>query len=188
MMAGGLFGLLWGGTLRGWMRFISTDPEFSWSGTGFILGASMIVGLLMGLARRRRMAGGSGYWRLTMASLGLLGGGGAIMWPGIILGAVAIGRSRPMWLKWSAGLSALALQVPVLQSAVGENWRFSWPERVMASAWYLPMFAIEAWAFSVVFAPNLERVATPKWARRVLVGAAVVAGAGFAMQLGLTGM
>jgi hypothetical protein len=176
------------GHCEGGCAYISTDPEFSWSGTGFILGASAIVGLVMGLARRRRMAGGSGYWRLTVASLGLLGGAGAGMWPGVILGAVAIGRSRPLWLKWSAGLIALALQVQVLQSAVGENWRFGWPEKAMASAWYLPLFAIEAWAFSVVFAPNLERVATSTWARRVLVGAAVIAFAGAARLMGLAGM
>ena len=34
LLVGGLVGgLLWGALARVWMRFISTDPEFTWDGT-----------------------------------------------------------------------------------------------------------------------------------------------------------
>ncbi len=97
-LSGAGIGLLWGVVLRLWMRFIAVTPEFSASGTGFILGASLIVGAALGWARYRRQAGGRGWWRLTMLSLLLLGAGGAVMWPSVVLGAVAIGRRRPRWL------------------------------------------------------------------------------------------
>jgi hypothetical protein len=47
--------------MRGWMRFISTNPDFPWVGTGFVLGASTIVGTMLGLAFLRRESGGGGW-------------------------------------------------------------------------------------------------------------------------------
>ena len=57
----------WGVAARIWMRLITTDPEFTWSGTGFILGATGIGGLALGLMYGVRRAGRSRWWRLLVA-------------------------------------------------------------------------------------------------------------------------
>lgn len=80
------------------MRFISTDPEFTWSGTGFILGAAFLAGLGLGTAYALKRRGRRGWWRLLGLPMILLGGGaGAIMLPGVILGGLAFGRRN--WPK-----------------------------------------------------------------------------------------
>jgi len=64
-----MLGLAWGTTIRLWMRFISTDPEFTWSGTGYILGATTVAGLLLGLGWTRRIKAKGNLWRLTGLSM-----------------------------------------------------------------------------------------------------------------------
>ncbi len=154
-------GLAWGAVLRLWMRFIALTPELNVGATGFILGASLVVGSQLGRARYRQRIGGRGWWRLTMLSLLLLGAGGAVMWPSVVLGAVAIGRRRPAWLVLPLAAAAVGFQVPVLQEAVFDSWWFDTSEMVIAAAWYAPMIAIEAWAFSIVFAPSRTDRADP---------------------------
>jgi hypothetical protein len=177
-LTGAAIGLVWGAVMRVWMRYISSSPEFSWSGTLFILGASFIVGAVLGLARQRRLAGGAGYWRLSLASLLLLGAGGAVMWPSVVLGAIAFARSRPNYLRGLLVAGAVAAQIPVVLD-IADNWRFDTVDVALATVWYAPMLAFEAWAFSVVFAPQLgDRV--PTRVRAVLIPAAV---AGIALIL-----
>jgi len=166
-------GVLWGAVLRAWMRYISTNPEFSWSGTLFILGASAIAGSVLGLARHRRSVGGVGWWRLSVASLLLLGAGGAVMWPTVVLGAIAIGRRRPRWVVTVLTLGAVAAQIPVMQDAVLENGRLGIAGKGVAILWFAPMIAAEAWAFSIAFAPSLAGVAVPGRLKRVLIVAPV---------------
>jgi hypothetical protein len=163
------------------MHYISTDREFSWSGTLFILGASVIVGTVLGVARHRRQSGGSGWWRLSLASLFLLGAGGAVMWPAVILGAIAIGRPRPAALRWLLGLGAAATQVPVVNDAILDNWRFTTIDKILATGWYVPMLALEALAFSVAFAPAIEGARMPRRVVAVLTGAGVMGFAFFAV-------
>lgn len=93
IISGAVGGLLWGILMRLWMRFISTDPEFTWSGTGFILAASLLAGLGLGTAYALGRRGHRGWWRLFAAPLILLGAGaGSIMLPGTIIGGLAFGR------------------------------------------------------------------------------------------------
>jgi len=148
-------GLLWGGILRLWMSYIAITSEFSASGTGFILGASLIAGATLGWARYRQRLGGRGWWRLAMLSLLLLGAGGAVMWPSVVLGAAAIGRRKPRWLVMILAAAAVGFQVPVMQEAVFDAWWFDIREMVIAIAWYTPMITIQAWAFSIVFVPRV---------------------------------
>lgn len=155
VIAGATIGLLWGVSMRFWMRFIATSPDFSWAGTLFILGASVFAGSMLGLAWHRRQAGGAGWWRLAILALLLLGAGGSVMWPSIILLGLAIGRRRPLWLTLPLAAAGLAAQIPVLNDALVNNWRFGDAEIVVAALWYAPMLALVAWAFSVVFAPGL---------------------------------
>ena len=98
IISGALGGLLWGVIMRLWMRFISTDPEFTWSGTGFILGAAFLAGLGLGTAYALSRRGHRGWWRLFGIPLILLGAGaGSLMLPGTIIGGLAFGRRN--WPK-----------------------------------------------------------------------------------------
>lgn len=181
-------GLLWGAIMRVWMRFISTNPEFSWSGTLFILGASVIAGSVLGLARKRRAVGGVGWWRLSVLSLFLLGAGGAVMWPSVIAGAAAIGRPRPRWLRASLAVVAFAVQAVVLRSVFDDNRMMSGLAEVAAVAGYAPLITIEAWAFSVAFTPSMDSVPTPGRVKRVLMAIPLVVAATLAaVMVGLPG-
>lgn len=114
-------GLLAGATLgavaRGWMRMVSDDPEFSWSGTIFIVVAFALAGFghaIAGAARRSRRRRWSTTGRVVGAvlTLPLFGGAGSIMLPTVLFGALA--RWRSDWHPAVRGAFAvLALGVPV---------------------------------------------------------------------------
>ncbi len=174
LVFGAVGGLAWGILMRLWMRYISTDPEFSWSGTLFILGAATIVGLLLGFARLRRLRGGVGWWRSTALSLALLGAAGAVMWPSVVAGAIAFGRPRPAWLRWVLGVAALTVQIPIIREFAFDNPSSGTVEAAAAVAWYLPMLTVEAWAFSVVVAPRVDGSPTPGRVKRVVLTAPLV--------------
>lgn len=99
MAIGGACGLGWGVAIRAWMRLISDEPEFSLSGTLFIVGAATIVGLGFGLALASRTwtnrARPPARW-LGGASVVFLGvGAGSITLPTIVFGGLALGTPRP---------------------------------------------------------------------------------------------
>jgi hypothetical protein len=175
ILAGAGIGLAWGVAMRLWMRYISTNPEFSWSGTLFILGAATIAGAVLGLARLRRRQGGMGWWRFSFLALLLLGAGGAVMWPSVTLGAIALGRKRPAGLMSILLLGAVAAQVPVVQDAVLDNWRFGLTDQILATVWYVPMISVEAWGFSVAFAPRLDTAPVPTRLKAAMAGFALMA-------------
>lgn len=174
---GALGGLLWGTVLRAWMRFISTDPEFTWGGTIAILTVSALAGGALTLARRRRRLGGVGWWRLTFITLILLGAGGAVMWPTVVLWAIAMGRKRPWWLVTLLLGAGAAAQVPVIQDAIYNNWRLEPMDKALATIWYAPMIAIQAWAFSVAFSRAADGAVAPPRVTRTLIGVAIGAAA-----------
>ena len=155
-VAGAALGTIWGTVMRLWMRFISTDPEFSWSGTIAIVVVSAFAGAMLGLARQRRARGGAGWWRLSLLALLPMGAGGSVMWPAVVLGAIGLGRPRPTWLRVALIAGAIATQVPVINGAAFENWRLGTGQAVAATLWYLPLLAVDMWAFSVAFAPAVE--------------------------------
>lgn len=174
ILIGSGVGLAWGIAMRGWMRFITAQPEFTWSGTLFILGAATITGTVLGLAWHRRAAGGTGWWRLSVLSLALLGAGGAVMWPAVIFGAIALGRPWKTWIRVTLGALAAASQIPVV-IGIADNWKFGVIQIVIATIAYLPLLFLEVWAFSVVFRPSLTGQPTPRLLRIVLIALAVVA-------------
>lgn len=175
ILIGGGVGLAWGIAMRAWMRFISSQPEFSWSGTLFILGAATITGTVLGLAWHRRATGGRGWWRLAILSLLLLGAGGAVMWPAVILGAIALGRPWRTWTRVALGGLAVVSQIPVIVG-IADNWKFGAVQIAIATAIYLPLLFVEVWAFSVVFRPSLSSQPMSARLRVVLISLGVVAG------------
>ena len=50
-------GVVWGATARVFMRLLTTSPEFSWSGTLFILGVGAVAGACIGVVHAARLGG-----------------------------------------------------------------------------------------------------------------------------------
>lgn len=116
IIGGALGGLVWGILMRLWMRYISTDPEFSWSGTGFILGAALVAGLGLGTAYAFNRKGRAGWWRLFGLPVILLGAGaGSVMLPGVVIGGLAFARRNwPKNVRIALGVLAIGGTVVLL--------------------------------------------------------------------------
>ncbi len=111
------------------------------------------------------------------------------MWPSVVFGAAAIGRPRPAWLRTSPGGGGHRGSGSGGSGEHSGGSTLSGVESVLAVAWYVPMLAIEAWAFSVVFAPAIDGAPVPSRFQKVLIGVPVAAMAVFAaVALGLPGM
>ncbi len=99
------------------MRWISTDPEFSWGGTIFIVGAFTIFitaqSLVMILRRRASSRLRSGILRTlgVVFTLPLFNAGGVIMFPTVALASVALWTGIPQ-RRGKIILLALSLIIP----------------------------------------------------------------------------
>jgi len=92
-------GAAWGVLARVWMRLISTDPEFSWSGTLIIVSLAALLGAGVGLVDAALRAGRSRWWRLAAApGLLLLLGPGILLAPSFLVGGLAW-RPHRTWLR-----------------------------------------------------------------------------------------
>ncbi|CAN5161405.1 hypothetical protein BH18ACT5_BH18ACT5_05330 [soil metagenome] len=153
LLAGAGLGLLWGVGMRSWMRFISTEPEFSWSGTLFIVGATTIAGTLTGLAYHRWQLGRGSAWRLLALSYLPLGtAAGSVMLPSFVIGGLALGRTRwPSWVRILLGLVAVGFQVFAFAGGVSD---IRAGRAVAALAIYAVFLGIETWAFSIMARPR----------------------------------
>jgi hypothetical protein len=123
-------GFLWGVAARLWMRFISTNPEFTWSGTGYIVLAPTLIAVLLGVAVAARRRGGKGWARAAVRipaglSVLLLGvGAGVLMVPSIVLGGLALFRSRYPWAL--RAVLALAMSLVVVVGTGRGSGGFPW--------------------------------------------------------------
>ena len=153
IISGALGGLLWGGLMRVWMRFISTDPEFSLSGTGFILGAALLAGLGLGTAYSFSRKTTRPWWRLLGLPVILLGGGaGSLMLPGVLLGGLAFGRRDwPKAVRIALGTVAIGGTVALL--GLGNEGNLGPIRTATAIVAFAVFHAIEMAATGIVFAP-----------------------------------
>ena len=122
VLIGPFAGAALGVVARWWMRLISDDPEFSWSGTIFIVLAFTVMGAAHGLAWASRRAGARRRWttvaRIVAAvlTLPIFTGAGAIMLPTVFGASVA--RSRTDWPRVVRVLFvALAIPMPLVIGA-----------------------------------------------------------------------
>lgn len=108
-VAGLLAGAAWGGVARAWMRYVSTDPEFSWSGTLAIVGMTTLAGTALGGVEALRR-GGARSWRrlLAVPALLMFAGPGLIMLPTAVFGALALSGRGGRGLRPVAAVLALA--------------------------------------------------------------------------------
>jgi hypothetical protein len=108
-------GAAWGVLARVWMRLISTEPEFGWSGTLFIVALAALLGVGVGLVDAALRAGRSRWWRLAVVpGLLLLVGPGTLLAPSFLVGGLAW-RPHRWWLRV---LGALMLA----GSVAGATW------------------------------------------------------------------
>ncbi len=113
-------GLLLGVVARGWMRFISVEPEFTVSGTlGIVVGFAFFAGMqsVAALAAARPWRDWPRRGARCLGVLGLLPlfvAAGAVMAPAVVLSGLAVWHPRwPRVLRWALGLLALANVVAV---------------------------------------------------------------------------
>jgi hypothetical protein len=104
---------------RWWMRLITEDPEFSWSGTIFIVLAFTIAGAGHGVAWAVRRAGVRRRWSTTarvaagILTLPIFAGAGAMMLPTVV--GVSLAGARSDWPRAARLVAALvALPVPII--------------------------------------------------------------------------
>jgi hypothetical protein len=107
-------GLVWGVVARLWMRLVTTEPEFTWSGTLFIVGAFTIAATAQGIALAVRRREWPPWAQRIVRSLALVlalplgAGAGIIMLPVLVTGSIALGRTNWRW-GWRATFAAVAV-------------------------------------------------------------------------------
>jgi hypothetical protein len=171
---GAAVGAAYGVALRAWMRLVSTDPEFSWSGTGYIVGAFTVLGAMAGLVTAGRRRGWR--WRLVagrgvgiVLSLGCFAGAGVVMLPTIV--PAALGRARTDWIRpLRVGLVLFGAAVAVVVVVTMPDLTLQ--RRLVALAAYLLLCTVEVAMMARLYAPTLPRGLLPR--RRLVVPLVVV--------------
>ena len=133
LLFGVLGGLALGVLARLWMRTISTEPEFSWSGSIFIVGLFVIFGISQSIVYiLRRKIKGRKPISLVRAiggffSLSIFLGAGALMFPTVAMGSIAVWREK-LGNRVRVLLVVLSLIVPLIISKdiISDfGWKFS---------------------------------------------------------------
>ena len=147
VLAFGLFGGLGLGIVaRAWMRLIAEDPDFTWDGTIFILGAFTVFGVTQSVAAvvrrraKRRWAVRVGRTLGMIGMLPLFVGAGAIMLPTVVGGGLA--RARVDWHRYVRVICLLVASAPVILVGSQLVGSFGWSLHTVAG--FLAMLAIYA--------------------------------------------
>ncbi len=191
--AGALVGAAWGAQFRVFMRFVSTDPEFSWSGTLAIVVIFALFGAVQGLVLAGRRLGLRRRWLTPLRVLGTvvtlftLSGAGAIMAPTTLGGSFA--RHRSDWPRAARRLLAVIAAINVVAVSVGGAREMGGVLKpVVAGVWLTAIYLGIVAATAPTFAPQVTGWRLPKPMRIALIMAAV-AFVGFAgvMLVGVRG-
>ena len=151
-------GAAWGVLARVWMRLITTDPEFSWSGTLMIIGLSAVLGLGVGVVDAARRTGRTGLWTLAVVpGLLLFMSPGMLLAPSFLLGGLA----------WGArGRAARVVGLLAVAGSVGVGiWAGLGDITVTYVVGYVALALALAWASSLVWQRSKRRPAEPDVAR-----------------------
>ena len=148
----------WGGIARLWMRFITTEAEFSWAGTLFIVvgfGVAFLGQTGVYLARRNAASRTAFIGLRVLAVVTLLPlsfGAGALGFPVIVLAPLAVIRSGwNRWLRLLLGILVVVVVVGVSASLFSELT----PMRAaVGSVWFVAVYAVLVWAVCFSFAAH----------------------------------
>jgi hypothetical protein len=175
LLGGLLGGFVWGIDARVWMRYISTDPEFTWSGTLFIVIGFGVAGLAQAGAYLGRRAG-LRRSRMTVVRVAAFAGllplgvaAGGPVFPTLVLAPLAITHT-----EWSARMRLLVgviALLPVLGIAVILSDDLSTLRAGAGFLWFLVVYAGIVWAARFSLAPQLDGWRAPRAARVIGVGA-----------------
>ncbi len=158
----GVFGgFILGALARGWMRLISDQPEFTWSGTAFIVLGFTVFGLAqsaVALARRHAMR----RRRLIVVRaigivcmLQLFVAAGAIMFPTVFGAGLAIARRG--WHKAARAACVVIAAGPVLFVGADLVHKFGWSiQTVVGFVSMLAIYSVIIWATRFALAPQAE--------------------------------
>jgi hypothetical protein len=178
--AGMIGGIVLGIVARLWMRWISSDPEFSWAGTLFIIGAFAVAGLWQAAAWAARRAGWR-RWVTTVVrtaavifTLPIFTGAGSIMLPTAVAASLAAWRTDwPRALRVLLAVLAAPAALFVVSQIVAE---FGWsPATLGRIALFAGIYVIVVTALQPSVAPLADGWRVP---RVVRIGAVVVPAAG----------
>ena len=98
LVTGLLLGLGLGAVARGFMALLTEDPQFSWEGTGFILGLFALAGLALATVWDLRLRRRSRWCKLLALPAALLFfGPGSLMLPGVM--GLALVASARRWVR-----------------------------------------------------------------------------------------
>lgn len=124
--------LLGGIIARLWMRWISTDPEFTWSGTlGIVLGFAVFGAIQSTVYTVRRKP--RRKWFLVsirilgvIFSLQLFMAAGAIMFPTVLTASLAVWRGKwKIWIRVLLFLIGFTFWVLIINSEIINNFGWS---------------------------------------------------------------
>jgi hypothetical protein len=170
----GALGFLYGAAIRAWMRLVSDNPEFTWEGTIFIVGAFTITFTLCGLVSGGRARGWKGLLLPARAvtlvvALSCFMGAGVVMLPTIVPAALALARTDwPRWLRLGLGGIGLLTTLMIVAGGPGE---LGWARLAIAYALYLGLVCVEVRVLSEPFRPSVGRLPL---VLRIAAGAAAV--------------
>ncbi|SDO64057.1 hypothetical protein SAMN04489867_0215 [Pedococcus dokdonensis] len=150
-------GAAWGVLARAWMRMVSTEPEFSWSGSIAIVLVAAVFGTGVGVATAARRQRGRRRWlRLAiLPGMVMFLGQGLPLLPALVVAGPLVGRRS----RLAKAVAALAV--------VGPGVLFWWTERLdevhmLSTPWHvrvgflggMPLIsAALAWAGHLAWGP-----------------------------------
>lgn len=183
-------GCLLGIVSRAWMRWISTDPEFTWTGTIAIVASFTVFATAQAITAtaRTRIESPRRVAAIrtisVVLSLGLFGAAGSVMAPTVLFGSLALWRSdfaRPYRFLFS-GLAAPS--VVFVSSSIVDD--FGWSAATIGR---LTTFVVMYLVVIVSTGPSAAPVADGwKPSRRAVLGAGFVVAVLLALALRLGGV
>jgi hypothetical protein len=167
----------WGVVARLWMRWISTEPDFSWSGTLAIVIAFTLFGTMAGVVTVIRRRSGR-RWLVTVArvvgvifTLPLFVGAGALMMPTVIGGGLALWRAD--WRGWIRIVFAVMALVPVGGTAVMIASDFGVVDSTLRSIGLIAIYGVVVVATKPNFCRLNDGWRMPRWLRIACIVVAI---------------
>lgn len=174
-----LVGAALGVVARCWMRLITEDPEFSWSGTIFIVLAFTIAGAGQGVAWAVRRAGVGRRWSTTarvaagILTLPIFTGAGAMMLPTVFGASLAGARNDwPRAARLAAALVAIPVPIIIAADLVDNGIT---PGVLLGVVLMVVTYAVVVRSSYAITAPIADGWRTPRTLRVLTVVAGAIA-------------